>query len=764
MSRTIILILAVLLGVPALADAQRFSPVAAPALIGSNPNSGHNDVAYNDKQGVYLEVWGHPVVYGRFMTAGGAPIGDGPFVIAQQSESDAIPRVEYSAGSEDDVFLVRFTSELNGGQYLFIRMVRYTASGPEMGPIQLVMGSGREIARAGGLAFNPARRQFLVTWESPALGWEVFAQLWQMSGTASSPSIAPVTGILNISEMPNAQGTPNVAYDAEHDKYLVVFRGEHPSSEFVKGSWARLLTFDANNAMTKSGVIELSSGFGEPAEQNVLYMPEADSYLTFWTDITLVRDLTGRIVDYGGNVSGGTFPILATGGNEGAADSAYSPSSQTILVAAMREQTKYVQGIELSGTGAIIEYFQATTAVPDGSLESLFPHVAAGASGRFAISYVNTYQFVWFELLQHNSAGGGGTPPPPPPPPSCEMSFSTYGESFGALGGGGAFTLNTGSSCAWTLGSNADWLTTNLSSGTGGTTVTYSVAANPSSAARTGIIYSGARSLVVNQAGNSSVRATDFNADGRNDLIWQNRITGEVAVWTMNGIRFTSSASFSPGNVGDANWKIMGAFDANLDGQTDLLLQHDDGWVAFWRMNGLTRIEQVVLTQSVVSEPSWKIVGTGDMDRDGFGDIIWQHADGRVAVWYLFGDGFQVREGATIAVVSDARWRVAGIADFDHDGRLDILWRHSDWGQLLTWHMNDRQFLSSGMNIVMANRQWNIAAVGDFSGDGKPDLIWQNTATGELSAWFMLNSAFVNSWYLTPDRITDLNWRIAGPR
>lgn len=406
--------------------AQKYRPIGPAALTGANNNSAVNDIAYNDKQRVYLQVWGHPVVYGRFLSADGVPIGGGPFVIAAQSESDAVPRVAYSSDSGDDVFVVRFTSELNRGQYLYVRTVRYVNGEPAMGPAQMVYGGGTQIARAGGMAFDPYKRQFLLTWESPSGGWDVFAQLWQLSGSVSAPTISPATSVLNISEMNNAQGTPNVAFDWKHNSYMVVFRGENPASEFVKGSWARQLTFDGANNVTKSGPIELSSGFGEPAEQNVVYLPEIDGFLTLWTDITRVRDLSGKVVDHFGNAVGGIFPILATSSNEGAADADYSPYTRTVVVAAMRDGTRYAQGVELSAGGQVTDYFQATTALPDGPWESFFPHVAVGHDGRFAVSYVNGYHFVYTDILQGPVASGGhfptpgsggGTPPPPPPPP-----------------------------------------------------------------------------------------------------------------------------------------------------------------------------------------------------------------------------------------------------------------------------------------------------------------------------------------------------------
>ena len=113
----------------------------------------------------------------------------------------------------------------------------------------------------------------------------------------------------------------------------------------------------------------------------IRYMPRSD-----WTDITQGRDLSGRVVSSAGAVASAIYPILATSGNEGAADGAYSPSTGTVMIGAMREQTKYIQGVELNGSGVVGEFFQATTAMPSGGLESLFPHVSAGANGRFGVS------------------------------------------------------------------------------------------------------------------------------------------------------------------------------------------------------------------------------------------------------------------------------------------------------------------------------------------------------------------------------------------
>jgi hypothetical protein len=767
----LILLVALLPAVPVSAQGT-IGVTGIVASTGANPNGALNDIAYNDKQRVYLQVWGHPAVYGRFVNEHGTALFGGPFVIGAQSSSDAMPRVAYSAGSNDDVFVVRFTSELAGGQHLYLRTVRYTAAGPVMGPAQHVFGSGSQVARAGGLAFNPFKRQFFLTWETPTSGWEVFGQLWQLSGDAASPSTAPVTAVLNISEMNNAQGTPNVAYDWKHDNYLVVFRGEHPAAEVVKGSWARRVSFDANNNITKSGVIELSSGNGEPAEQNVAYMPEADQYLTFWTDVTAARDLNGRIVDHSGGLVSGIFPILATGGNEGAADAKYNPYTRSIFVAAMREATKYIQGIRLNALGAIAnpatDFFQASTVIPSGN-ESFYPHVAVGHDGRFGLSYVNTYMDVYTELLQGTLiAGGHFISAPAPPPPPCTPGVST---TFIIAGGaGGPASVNVSGTCSWTATSGASWMTiTSGSSGNGAGMVGFAIARNNGLAIRTGTLTVGGRTITVQQPGYTSAAVHDLNGDSGSDLVWHNRSTGHIAAWSLNGPIVTATFNLNNGVPVDTAWKLMGSGDINGDGFADLIWRHNDGRIAAWLMQaGVVAAAQILTwggSQAVQEDGNWHIKAVGDLDGNGKGDLIWQNvATGSLAAWFL--DGFAISGAASLSagVASDLNWQIAGAGDINGDGRADVIWQHSATGRLAAWLMNgSRVVATSFLSTYVADLAWKVRGVGDVNGDGRADLFWQNTATGGLGVWYLQNFTITHQYGLSIWGVPDTSWHVIGP-
>jgi hypothetical protein len=48
----------------------------------------------------------------------------------------------------------------------------------------------------------------------------------------------------------------------------------------------------------------------------------------------------------------------------------------------------------------------------------------------------------------------------------------------------------------------------------------------------------------------------DFNSDGKTDILWRNKSTGQNVVWFMNGTTYSSYAELM--QVTDTNWEIVG--------------------------------------------------------------------------------------------------------------------------------------------------------------------------------------------------------------
>ncbi len=87
-------------------------------------------------------------------------------------------------------------------------------------------------------------------------------------------------------------------------------------------------------------------------------------------------------------------------------------------------------------------------------------------------------------------------------PVICNYDISPASRTFGYAGGSGLIALTTSSGCAWAVTNPNAWVTiTSGSSGTGNGSIIYSVPANPSSLARSGVIMVANKSFAISQLG-----------------------------------------------------------------------------------------------------------------------------------------------------------------------------------------------------------------------------------------------------------------------
>jgi hypothetical protein len=63
------------------------------------------------------------------------------------------------------------------------------------------------------------------------------------------------------------------------------------------------------------------------------------------------------------------------------------------------------------------------------------------------------------------------------------------------------------------------------------------------------------KAILINQTGGTSNRC-DFNGDGKTDILWRNKSTGQNIVWSMNGATYSGYAELM--QVTDTNWEIVG--------------------------------------------------------------------------------------------------------------------------------------------------------------------------------------------------------------
>ena len=144
--------------------------------------------------------------------------------------------------------------------------------------------------------------------------------------------------------------------------------------------------------------------------------------------------------------------------------------------------------------------------------------------------------------------------------------------------------------------------------------------------------------------------------------------------------------------------------------------------------------------------PDWKIAAVADFNGDGKADLLWRDSlDGAFTVWSSTGSGFTPNTygNATVAL----GWSLQGAADFNGDGRADLLWRDGA-GDVTVWTSNGAGVTPNTYgNFGGVDTHWRGAQIGDFNGDGRADILWRNAEAGAYTVWTSNGSGFTENAY-----------------
>ena len=256
---------------------------------------------------------------------------------------------------------------------------------------------------------------------------------------------------------------------------------------------------------------------------------------------------------------------------------------------------------------------------------------------------------------------------------------------------------------------------------------------------------------------------SDFSGDGKADILWRNYATGQNSVWVMNGTSYTSEAALM--TVSDTNWEIAGTGDFNGDEKTDILWRYygtgpAQGYNVVWYMDGKDNIGADYVAYPV-TDTNWKIAGVGDFNADGKPDIFWRYygtgpIEGNNVVWYM--DGKNLIGADSVDAVADTNWRIEGVDDFNGDGKPDLLWRYYGrdraQGYNVIWFMDGKTNTLSVSVDAVPDLDWRIGGVGDFNGDGETDILWRYYGTGPAQGynvlWYMNGATYAGYDYVYP--------------
>jgi subtilisin family serine protease len=174
----------------------------------------------------------------------------------------------------------------------------------------------------------------------------------------------------------------------------------------------------------------------------------------------------------------------------------------------------------------------------------------------------------------------------------------------------------------------------------------------------------------------------DFNGDGMSDILWRNKNTGDVYIYQMNGLAVASEGSVR--TVG-LEWQISGTGDFNGDGMSDILWRNKNtGDVYTYLMNGTAVIGEG-LVRNVSSD--WVIEGVDDFNDDRKSDILWRNSNSGTVYGYLMNGRSVVSEGVIGTIATNLGWNIVGTGDYNGDGKGDILWQNNA-GFVNSWQLN----------------------------------------------------------------------------
>jgi hypothetical protein len=134
----------------------------------------------------------------------------------------------------------------------------------------------------------------------------------------------------------------------------------------------------------------------------------------------------------------------------------------------------------------------------------------------------------------------------------CTATVTPTTVSVSSIGSSSALSVITGQSCSWTATSNVSWITITFATGAGLGQVQYTVAANPLSTSRVGIITVAGQTVTLTQAANScsyTVTPTTFTVPTNGGAATMSVTSGTSCSWsattTTSWITITAGATGS---------------------------------------------------------------------------------------------------------------------------------------------------------------------------------------------------------------------------
>ena len=232
----------------------------------------------------------------------------------------------------------------------------------------------------------------------------------------------------------------------------------------------------------------------------------------------------------------------------------------------------------------------------------------------------------------------------------------------------------------------------------------------------------------------------DIDGNNRSALVVRSATaTPEIKVGRFANGTFTFTNTADPG----INFRLLGANRINAGAKSDLMFQNivqgDFGEASSWLDFDGTQNRLLRNVRRV-----WDVQAVGDLDGDGFGDLVWRYVvsdspdTGVSYIWFTNGAPFAdatVADPKNLAQVrkrggAPLNWTLLGAADINGDGAADMVYISPT---------GDIRILMATAARTCANVSGGTVPTGfsalkfaNFSGNGRGDILYRNVNSGEV--------------------------------
>ncbi|NND04087.1 MAG: SpoIID/LytB domain-containing protein [Acidimicrobiia bacterium] len=242
-------------------------------------------------------------------------------------------------------------------------------------------------------------------------------------------------------------------------------------------------------------------------------------------------------------------------------------------------------------------------------------------------------------------------------------------------------------------------------------------------------------SVWLNQGANVGLAYSvsgDFNGDGFADFVGYQASSGKVLFGESTGSRFKLDTWAN--HAVPESWGPLLVGDFSGDGIDDLA-EYDSNQER-WRVYRLAAgsVVKEFWYDFSVNNPNWGSFAVGDVDGNGFDDILTTDANtGDVIA--LLSDGSEFSPSSWQTLPNDGDWQYVAAADFDGDDIDDLA--AYDPAASTWWVVPGRAGTTGGspkawFTYTKPNQNFVDQVVGDFNSDGKADIVAYLAPGGRL--------------------------------